>query len=252
MTDRGVDYRGLPLFAFGGAGPLHACGVAELLLSKSVIIPPQSSVLSAFGTLVTPVRLDLVRSDLSRVDQLQWERVDRIIGELEREGMAALQEAGCAAPGSADGDVTILIGADMRYVGQQHEVNVTFEIDPRQARDSTKLAARFESAYRALYGVNPSHVPIEIVTWRVTARGPLIKLHAPAQPHAVHGESKTTRLVHAWEEGQRAAVYDRARLAVGQHIFGPAIIEERETTTAIPPGWSAVIDAVGCIVAMKE
>jgi N-methylhydantoinase A len=251
-TDRGVDYRGLPLFAFGGAGPLHACGVAELLLSKSVIIPPQSSVLSAFGTLVTPVRLDLVRSDLSRVDQLQWERVDRIIGELEREGMAALQEAGCAAAGSANGDVTILIGADMRYVGQQHEVNVTFETDPRQARDGAALAARFESAYRALYGVNPSHVPIEIVTWRVTARGPLIKLHAPAQPHAVHGESKTTRLVHAWEEGQRAAVYDRARLAVGQHIFGPAIIEERETTTAIPPGWSAVIDAVGCIVAMKE
>ena len=63
-TDRGVDWRGMPLFAFGGAGPVHACEVAALLQSSEVIVPPQPSVLSAFGTLVTSVRLDLVRSDL--------------------------------------------------------------------------------------------------------------------------------------------------------------------------------------------
>ncbi len=63
-TDRGVDHRGLPLLAFGGAGPVHACAVGELLQSAAVIFPPQASVLSAFGTLVTPVRLDLVRSAL--------------------------------------------------------------------------------------------------------------------------------------------------------------------------------------------
>ena len=103
-TDRGVDYRGLPLFAFGGAGPLHACGVADLLQSTAVIVPPQSSVLSAFGTLVTPVRLDLVRSALSQVDTLDWARVDHIIGDLEQEGVAALREAGCAPA-----DVTILV-----------------------------------------------------------------------------------------------------------------------------------------------
>ncbi|MFX8762495.1 hydantoinase/oxoprolinase family protein, partial [Acinetobacter baumannii] len=75
-TDRGVDYRGLPLFAFGGAGPLHACAVAELLQSTSVIVPPRSSVLSAFGTLVTPVRLDLVRSDVAKLASIDWSRVD--------------------------------------------------------------------------------------------------------------------------------------------------------------------------------
>jgi N-methylhydantoinase A len=245
-TDRGVDYRGLPLFAFGGAGALHACGVADLLQSTAVIVPPQSSVLSAFGTLVTPVRLDLVRSDLSRVDHLDWERVGRIIGELEQEGLAALKEAGCAPA-----NVTILVGADMRYVGQQHEVNITFDADPRTARDATALSVRFEAAYRTLYGVNPSHVPIEIVTWRVTARGPLIQLHSPEQAQTAHGAPKTKRLVQAWADGQQADVYDRAALAVGQIIAGPAIIEERETTTAIPPGWTATIDPVGCIVATK-
>ena len=245
-TDRGVDYRGLPLFAFGGAGPLHACGVAELLQSTSVIVPPQSSVLSAFGTLVTPVRLDLVRSDLTRIDQLDWARVDRVLADLEKEGLTALGESGCAPA-----DVTILIGADMRYVGQQHEVTIIFEADPRRGRDIGALTAQFEEAYRTLYGVNPSHVPIELVTWRVVARGPLPQSAGRTVPAIAAGAPKGHRLVHAWEDGQSVPVYERSALATGQTIAGPAIIEERETTTALPPGWSATIDALGCIVATK-
>ena len=246
-TDRGVDYRGLPLFAFGGAGPLHACGVAELLGSKVVIVPPQSSVLSAFGTLVTPVRLDLVRSDLTRIDRLDWARVDTLLGALEAEGRAALGEAGCKAE-----DVTILVGADMRYVGQQHEVTVTFADDPRRDRDGAALSQLFEKDYRALYGVNPSHVSIEIVTWRVTARGPAAIFHSASKPKGQPGSAKMRRAVHAWGDDLEAPVYDRAALAADQTVDGPAIIEERETTTAIPPGWSAAIDRIGCIVARKD
>ncbi len=246
-TDRGVDYRGLPLFAFGGAGPLHACAVAELLQSVSVIIPPQSSVLSAFGTLVTPVRLDLVRSDLTPIDGIDWDRVCLVIDELEREGLAALKEAGCAAE-----DVTVLIGADMRYVGQQHEVTVTFEADPRQAQDAAALTKAFETAYRGLYGVNPSHVSVEIVTWRVTARGPLVEARNAALAAELPGQPKAHRAVSAWETDQRVAVWERRHLAIGQTVTGPAIIEERETTTAIPPGWTATIDPIGCIVASKN
>ena len=246
-TDRGVDYRGLPLFAFGGAGPLHACGVAELLGSTVVIVPPQSSVLSAFGTLVTPVRLDLVRSDLTRIDDIDWARVNALLGALEAEGRAALGEAGCKAE-----DVTIVVGADMRYVGQQHEVTVTFAEDPRGDRDGAALSSLFEKDYRTLYGVNPSHVSIEIVTWRVTARGPAAVFHSASEPKGQPGSAKMRRAVHAWGDGLEAPVYDRAALAADQSIKGPAIIEERETTTAIPPGWSATIDRIGCIVARKD
>lgn len=245
-TDRGVDYRGLPLFAFGGAGPLHACGVAELLQSSSVIVPPQSSVLSAFGTLVTPVRLDLVRSDLVRLDAVDWAKVDRIIGDLEREGHAALLEAGCARE-----DVRIKIGADMRYSGQQNEVTVTFDEDPRQTRDVAAIAEAFAASYHTLYGVNPSHVPMELVTWRIIVQGPAVKFHAAGHPASEPGRPKGHRTVHAWQDGASVAVWTRAALAVGQSVIGPAIIEERETTTAIPPGWVATIDPVGCIVATK-
>lgn len=246
-TDRGVDYRGLPLFAFGGAGPLHACGVAELLQSSSVIVPPRSSVLSAFGTLVTPLRLDLVRSDLIRLDQIDWARTGALIGELEKEGRAALMEAGCAA-----GDIEVHVGADMRYFGQQHEVTVTFAADPRKAQDTAALAEQFAEAYRGLYGVNPTHVPVEIVSWRVTVNGPAIRFHPAGQPAGEPGRPKAHRPVHAWTDDEQVPVYDRRALAVGQVVAGPVIIEERETTTAIPPNWSVTIDAFGCIVATRQ
>ena len=139
----------MPLFAFGGAGPVHACEVAALLQSSEVIVPPQPSVLSAFGTLVTSIRLDLVRSDLVQVGELDWTRVDRILGELAAEATAALREAGCT-PDS----VTLIFAADLRYVGQQSELTVTFDGDPRAHRDQSRIVAIFERAYHKLIYYN--------------------------------------------------------------------------------------------------
>jgi len=245
-TDRGVDWRGMPLFAFGGAGPVHACEVAALLQSSEVIVPPQPSVLSAFGTLVTSVRLDLVRSDLVRIGDLDWARIDRILGELAREAGAALQEAGCA-PGS----VTLIFAADLRYLGQQSELTIALDADPRSHHDASRIVSVFEATYKELYGVNPSHVPIELVTWRVTARGPVIPFNRAMIVPSALGQAKTTRAVDAWSDGLRVPVYDRSALAAGQSVAGPAIVEERETTTVLPPGWTATIDQIGCIVARK-
>ena len=246
-TDRGVDYRGMPLFAFGGAGPAHACEVGALLQSKAVIFPPQASVLSAFGTLVTPIRLDLVRSAIGKVDELDWARVDRLFGEMIDEGTTALAGAGCKPA-----DVTMVYGADLRYFGQQNEVTVSFPADPRHARDTSLIRKSFETAYLAQYGFLPSHVPVEIVSWRLTARGPLVPFHSAAHPAGTPGKPKRTRPVHLWKDDAQVAVYDRSALGIGQVIAGPAIIEERETTIVIPPAWHAEVDKFGCIVATPE
>jgi N-methylhydantoinase A len=245
-ADRGVDYRNLPLFAFGGAGPVHACEVASLLQSSSVIVPPQPSVLSAFGTLVTSLRLDLVRSDLVRIRNLDWGRVDSILGELTSKASAALVAAGCSAE-----NVTLIFGADLRYFGQQSELSIILDADPRSHRDAMRIERTFEDSYRRLYGVNPSHVPIELVTWRVTARGPTIPFHRAITLPRVPGRPTTSRRVDAWPDAAATEVYEREALAAGQSIAGPAIIEERETTTVISPGWSATINDVGCIIAEK-
>ncbi|MBI1197980.1 MAG: hydantoinase/oxoprolinase family protein [Phenylobacterium sp.] len=246
-TDRGVDHRGLPLLAFGGAGPVHACAVGELLQSTAVIFPPQASVLSAFGSLVTPVRLDLVRSALGRLDSLDWAEVDRLIGEMVDEARLALAEAGTAAK-----DIRLTVGADLRYAGQQNEVGIVFDADPREARDAAAIGKAFEAAYFAQYGVNPSHVPMEVVSWRLTARGrDNVVDTVPAEggaPAAPKGE----RTIPLWPGAPKAKLYDRPSLAPGQSIAGPALVEERETTIVIPPGWTGTVDAIGCITAKRS
>jgi N-methylhydantoinase A len=246
-TDRGIDWRGMPLFAFGGAGPVHACEVAALLQSAEVIVPPQPSVLSAFGTLVTSVRLDLVRSDLMRTGEFDWSRVDRILSELARDATAALRDAGCS-----EDSVTLLFAADLRYVGQQSELAVPLDADPRDHHDARLIVDPFEAAYKKLYGINPFHVPIEVVAWRVSARGPLIPFNPTTKLPATAGQPKSMRKVHAWSDCLLAPVYDRGVLAAGQSLKGPAIIEERETTTVIPPEWTATVDGIGCIFVRRE
>ena len=247
-TDRGIDYRGLSLLAFGGAGPVHACEVGALLQSKSVIFPPQASVLSAFGTLVTPVRLDLVRSALGLLDATDWDRTDRLFDEMSLEGSNALISAGCKPQ-----DITFILGADIRYLGQQNEVSVTLEVDPRSTHDTAAIQEVFEVVYQTQYGFKPSHVPTEVVSWRLTARGPLVPFHVALAPPTQPGKPKASRKVHLWHDDQMVPVYDRMSLASYQRIDGPVIIEERETTIIILPGWTATVDEFGCIVAtLKE
>jgi N-methylhydantoinase A len=246
-TDRGIDHRGLPLLAFGGAGPVHACAVGELLQSTSVIFPPHASVLSAFGTLVTSVRFDLVRSAPGILDELDWSDTDRVLTEMTREGVAALTAAGCDPK-----EVRLAFGADLRYFGQQNELTIFFEHDPREGRNVAMILRAFEAAYLAQYGVNPSHVPVEIVSWRLTVRGPDIAAEGKRALPRNPGKPKAHRRVHLWPEIEKAAVYERSELAVGQAISGPAIIEERETTIVVPPHWNATVDELGCVVAKRS
>ncbi|MHB8528902.1 MAG: hydantoinase/oxoprolinase family protein [Caulobacteraceae bacterium] len=246
-ADRGVDHRGLSLLAFGGAGPVHACEVGALLESAAVIFPPRASVLSAFGTLVTPVRLDLVRSALGDLAALDWTEVDALLNEMSEEGLAALEEAGCERE-----TVRLRFGADLRYLGQQNELGILFDHDPRENRDTGMIAAVFEEAYKAQYGVNPSHVPLELVSWRLTAQGPLIAVEEPRRSRSGPGAAKSSRPVALWPAAGPVPVFDRSALAAGQTLAGPAIVEERETTIVLPPAWTAVVDDLGCIVATRS
>jgi N-methylhydantoinase A len=243
-VDRGVDHRGIPLLAFGGAGPLHACQVGALLHSKAVIFPPQASVLSAVGTLVSPPRLDVVRSAISILSTLDWADVDRIYERMIAETRDALAAAGCAAD-----RIVLEFGADLRYAGQQHEIAVKLPEDPRHHRDSTVIAAAFEAAYRAHYGLNPSHVEIEVVNWRLVAKGPVIEDATSAIPEG-QGAPPGKRRVYLWPDAA-VPVYSRDALKIGQVIQGPALVEERETTVVIPPAWQASVDRIGCIVATE-
>lgn len=245
-TDRGVDYRGVPVLAFGGAGPVHACYVAELLESPMVIFPPLASVLSAFGTLVTPIRLDLVRGALGRLDAVDWAEVDEILDNLIEQGRTALREAGCPQEAAR-----FDFGGDFRYLGQQNEVSIALPDDPRAKKNLAAIREAFESAYQAQYGLRLGDLEIEIVSWRVTARGPDITRRSHAAPSNAPAKPKGKRPVHMNGDAQSVEVYERNQLAAGQEVRGPAIIEERETTIVVLPGWRARVDGTGCIMATK-
>ena len=243
-TDRGIDYRGMPVLAFGGAGPVHACHVAELLESTTVIYPPLASVLSAFGTLVTPVRFDLARGTSGGID---WEQAVKAYSEMASEAGIALEAAGCVP-----GDIEYIYGADMRYVGQQNEVTIDFDGNPTGRQRIDNIRESFETVYEAQYGLRLPNMPIEVVAWRISAHGPTVERHGAPDLAASASEPKTHRPVFINDAEEPVAVYDRPALAAGQTMRGPVIIEERETTIFVLQGWTASVSENGCITAERE
>ena len=246
-TERGVNYRGLPLLAFGGAGPVHACYVAEQLDSSRVIYPPMASVLSAFGTLVTPARLDLARGGLCLLAKIDWNSVAVLIASMIDEGRQALIEAGIGQD-----SIAYLFSADMRYFGQQTELTVAFDADPCATKDQHDIRARFDRDYDALYGVQLDEMEVEVVSWRVTAHGGETGREATITLTQTPGEPKQTRSVYIDHKTIKVPVYDRSALSQDQAVDGPVIIEERETTVFILPGWHLKTDADGSMIANRQ
>lgn len=245
-TERGIDYRGLPLLAFGGAGPVHACMVAELTESTQVIYPPLASVLSAFGTLVTPVQIDLVRSNVTTLDTLDWDNVSSVLDSMTQEGTAALTEAGMP-----EDEVTFGFSVEMRYLGQQSEVRITLSDDPRQTRDTDAIKALFEAEYLRQYGLKLDGMKVEIVSWLVTASGVQPDRSAKKQAHVVADTGPETRPVQLRDGIQDVAVLQRAAITQNDQIAGPVIIEERETTIFVLEGWTVGLHPSGSLVASK-
>jgi len=247
--ERGADLRGTPLIAFGGAGPVHACGVAELLDAPSVVFPANASVLSAFGTLVTPVRIDLARSLVRRLDAVSAGEREALLDEMRGEARAVLSSAGVPPE-----KVSFRYAIDARYHGQGNEITIVVgEGDTWPVADQD-VRMHFAERYEAVYGMTIPGVPVEIVTWRVSA-------YAPAPDVALAGTAgvgaaapKGSRKVR-FQRGREPVdtpVFDRLALAVGTVVDGPALLEERETTSVLPPGWTAVVDGDGSVVARRK
>jgi N-methylhydantoinase A len=248
-VEHGVDLRGVTVLAFGGAGPVHACGVAELLDSDRVVFPVNASVLSAFGTLVSPVRIDLARSMPRRLDAVDTAERDAMLDELRSEGRRIL-----AAAGSSPDAVRFRYGIDARYTGQGNEVTVWVgEGDGWPASDDAVRAA-FEAEYRQIFGMTIPDVSVEVVTWRlsVTADSGHVE---PALAATGRGAEPFAHRPVVFERKGVAIdtpVYRRAELGAGATFAGPAIVEERETTAVIRPGWSVEVAADGSLMATRS
>jgi N-methylhydantoinase A len=251
-VEQGIDLSGVALIAFGGAGPVHACAVAEMLESTRVIFPVNASVLSAFGTLVSPVRIDLARSMVRLLGSVDADERDRLLDELRAEGRRVLVAAG--VPVSA---VTFRYAIDMRYAGQGNEITLWVgEGEQFRAADDA-IAAAFDAEYRRIYGLTIPDVPIEIVTWRLSAvADATVEVPAGARSESGTGAAAPhRRRAVKFRRGEAAidvSVYRRNELGVGATFDGPAIVEERETTAVIRPGWRVEVAPEGSLIATRE
>ncbi len=251
-VERGKDPRRYPLFAFGGAGPVHAYRVAEILRAPELLVPPGAGVTSALGFLVAPFAFDYVRSFYAPVTDLDWGRVEALLREMTEEGTATLAEAG--VPRSA---VTVRRTAELRYRGQGHQVPVPLPDGPLGPASRPELERAFEDAYRRLYGRVAEGVPLEALGWRVVVSGPrpALRLEGAAGGSADAANAlKGARPIYLPEAGGfvDVPVYDRYRLGAGARFAGPAIVEERESTAVIGGGEARVDDWGNLVVRMPS
>ena len=245
--ERGKDLRAYPLFAFGGAGPVHAWHVGRILKVPRVLVPFGAGAMSAYGLLAAPLAFDFVRTASQRLDTADWSQINRLYEEMEAEGRAILQNAAVA-----DRDVRIRRTAEMHYTGQGHEVEVELPPGRLSAASLGVIVERYEAAYRALYSRVPLGVPIEALNFRVVVSGPVPDISVSgSRPDAVPAAATTPA-----PKGRRQAyfpeaggyvdtpVYDRYALNPGAAFAGPAIVEERESTTVIGPDARVRVDGL--------
>ena len=230
--ERGHDPREFSLIAFGGAGPLHAIALAEELEIEEVVIPPAPGAFSAIGLVGTDMKREYVRTWYRRLDQVDASEMQSIYARMESVANAMLERADIA-PENRE----LTRSADVRYVRQAYELNVAIVSECVDGEILESIAADFHHKHDRTYGhANPDE-PVQVVTLRVTATGRLGTLTL-SHTSAEGPSEKARREVWFKAHGrQLSPVHARDRLALGQILEGPAIVESFDATLVLAPGW---------------
>jgi N-methylhydantoinase A len=250
--ERGYDPRRLAFAAFGGSGPMHGCRLARALGIPRVVLPAAAGVTSAIGLLAADVKFDLSRSYVARLAAVDPDHFRRILDEMIAAGTAVIREAGVT------GALRVVRTADLRYAGQGYELTVTLPEGAADGGLAPALCDAFHAVYAQRYGYADPRAEVELVTVGATVigAGPEVRLpaHRPGTRDTAEAR-KADRPVYFVEFRDYVAcsIYDRTRLPVGTRVCGPAVVEEAESTTVLPPGATAEVDAwANLLVSFEE
>jgi N-methylhydantoinase A len=258
-VQRGLDPREFALVAFGGAGPLHAAELADILEIPEVIIPPYPGITSAMGLLTTDLRYDMMRTVFMLASAFDFDRVNADFASQDGELRARLEQDGVKP-----GDITMSRAFDCRYLGQGYELKVTLpggDFGPAALKETVE---EFHRLHEREYGHCFPDDPVEIVNLRTTATGKIPKMEsyqAPATPDAPgepsgepHASGSGTGLFRV--DGQLSEhpvrYVDRAALSPATPVTGAAVIFQRDTTILVPPEWSARPDEAGNLILRRS
>jgi N-methylhydantoinase A len=231
--ERGLDPRDFALAAFGGAGPMHACALAEQLGMSTVLVPRASGVLSALGLAISDVRRDYVRPFLAELKDVDDQALQRHFADMEE-----------AARGELGDDVTFRRRADLRYRGQSFELTV-------DGGSLDALEHRFHGAHEQRYGYRMDSEPVQIVNARLTATVEVDKPALREQSRDRDGRvaSRSAYFDGEWDDVTLAR---REQMGAGMAVVGPAIVELKDSTCVVRPGWSAVLKETGTLILQKS
>ena len=247
-VERGYDPREFALVAYGGAGPMHAIEVANLLGVTTVVVPPHPGIASAYGLLVAEFKNDYARTSLQQPPDYDLQGMAAIFDGLEQEGQQWLETEGVA-----NSDRMLSWSADLRYEHQGSELTIPYEGTRIDRPGLEGMIEEFHRRHSQLYGFSLDQ-SVEIVTLRVTASGQLGDVAMPTLPagggdpaDAIVDERRVY-FEDSWDFVE-CPIYRRERLSPGASIVGPAILEGMDSTVVINPGWESRIDQYGnCIM----
>ena len=244
-VERGYDPRTFTLVPFGGAGPLHACDLADALGAPRILLPPSPGVLSALGLLIADVVHESSQALLIEAGSLAEEPAPLLenVAALEERVKTVLAREGVDAP-------ALEASLDIRYRGQSYELSIPLDlmaqtsVQPAEAVQQSIEA--FHAAHASRYGYAMRAETVEIVTLRLRGTGSGAELNLPHEqlgppdPEAAHVATKPVWF--SSDGAHTTACYDRIRLRPGHRFDGPAIVFQFDTTTVVAPGWSASVD----------
>ncbi len=244
IAERGGNPKSVTVAAFGGAGPVHAYGLARKLGAPRVIVPPNAGVGSALGFFTAPRAFDLVRSHKVPLIGADFSEIETLFRKMETEGERTLRTAG------ATDKITFTRSVDARFIGQGSETNLLLPTGTFTELNPLELRSQFDTIYEKLYGRTYPESPVEFVNFRVRASLPVQPLELPRwdeQPGELEEARKGERLAYSGlaHEFIQFTVYDRYRLSPGVTIEGPAIIEERESTAIVGEDATVSVDEFG-------
>jgi N-methylhydantoinase A len=241
-VERGYDPRRFTLVAFGGAGPMHACSLAEELEIDEIIIPSNPGMFSALGLLTADLFHDFSRAFLTKLDEADETLVEKFFKEMEDEGREVL-----ASEGVKTQEMRFQRSLDLRYFGQSYEITVDYS---EEGLPST-VARTFHERHREIYGYEAMDEPVELVNLRLRAVGVIPKpsleetLLEKGAPILLDQRSVYFEEPDGWIE---TPIFERESLGSGIYIEGPAVIEQYDSTTVIHPGWTVETGSFGVLV----
>jgi len=246
----GMDLGRRDMVAFGGAAPLHAARLGEKLGVRRIVIPTEAGVGSAIGFLLAPVAYEVVRSRHQKLASLRAAVVNKLMTEMHDEALAVVQQ------GSSATDLEETRHAYMRYVGQGHEIPVALPVEHYTDAHSTVFQQAFEAAYTQLYGRTITGIDVEVLSWTLTISAPVQKVMTESPKPKNKAVAKPGRQQSFFDpvaaERIDIPVYRREQLAPGDHLSGPALITEDQTTTVVTSSFEATIDARSYIVLTRQ